>query len=47
VSIGATYWVVYYPPQPYGNGWVTYWWAGGSFITESEQLQVSVEGYNR
>jgi hypothetical protein len=47
VSIGSTYWVVYYPPQPYGNGWITYWWAGGSFITESEQLQVSVQGYNQ
>jgi hypothetical protein len=47
VSPGATYWIVYYPPQPYGNGWVTYWWAGGSSISSSDQMQAIVQGYNR
>jgi hypothetical protein len=47
VTPGGTYWIVYLPPQPLGNGWVTYWWSGGSHITESEQMQAIVEGYNR
>jgi LasA protease len=44
---GATYWIVYFAPQPLGNGWVTYWWAGGSTITTSDQMQAVVRGYNR
>jgi surface antigen len=47
VTPGATYFVEFFPPQPYGNGWVTYWWAGGPTITSSEQLQALVRGYNR
>ncbi|HEY3760076.1 MAG TPA: CHAP domain-containing protein [Solirubrobacteraceae bacterium] len=47
VTPGATYYIEYFPPQPYGNGWVTFWWAGGSTITSSEQLQALVRGYNR
>jgi hypothetical protein len=47
VTPGTTYWVEYYPPQAYGNGWVTYWWSGGSTIAASEQMQIVVKGYNR
>jgi surface antigen len=47
VTPGAIYYIEYFPPQPYGNGWVTFWWAGGSTITSSEQLQALVRGYNR
>ena len=47
VTPGASYYVEYFPPQPYGSGWVTYWWSGGSTITSSEQLQALVRGYNR
>lgn len=47
VSIGTTYWIVYYPPQPYGNGWVTYWWEGGSSVESSEAMQAIVQGYDR
>jgi hypothetical protein len=46
VTPGATYYVEYFPPQPYGNGWVTYWWSGGSSITSSEQMQALVRGFN-
>ena len=44
VTPGVTYWVVYFSPQPYGNGWVTYWWAGGSSIGLSDQMQMVVRG---
>lgn len=47
VTSGATYWIVYYPPQPYGHGWLTYWWAGGSTIESSDQMQAIVQGYDR
>ena len=47
VTPGATYWIVYLPPQPYGNGWVTYWWGGGTTASTSDQMQAVVLGYNR
>jgi hypothetical protein len=47
VTPGTTYWIEYFPPQAYGNGWVTYWWAGGSSINQSDQMQAIVQGYNR
>jgi hypothetical protein len=47
VTPGQTYWVEYFPPQPYGNGWVAYWWSGGSTIASSDQMQMIVKGYNR
>lgn len=47
VTPGSTYWIVYFPPQAYGNGWVTYWWAGGSTASTSDQIQAIVQGYNR
>ena len=47
VTPGATYWIVYYPPEAYGNGWVTYWWAGGPSIAASDQMQALARGYNR
>jgi hypothetical protein len=47
VTPGQTYWVSYFPPQPYGNGWLTYWWSGGSTASSSDQMQVVVRGYNR
>ena len=47
VTPGATYWIQFFPPQPYGNGWVAYWWAGGSTISTSDQVQAIVLGYNR
>jgi surface antigen len=47
VTPGTQYYVEFFPPQPYGNGWVTYWWAGGPTVASSEQLQALVRGYNR
>jgi hypothetical protein len=48
VSKGATYWVEWLQPSPAaGNSWVTYWWAGGSGIADSDQMQMVVKGYDR
>jgi hypothetical protein len=48
VTPGATYWIEWLqPPSVAGNTWVTYWWAGGGFITSSEELQALARGYNR
>jgi hypothetical protein len=47
VNPGQTYWIDYLPPQPLGNGWVTFWWAGGPSIESSDQMQAVVQGYNR
>ncbi len=48
VSKGATYWVQWLQPaQAEGEGWVTYWWAGGSTIGASDQMQMVVKGYDR
>jgi hypothetical protein len=48
VSPGTRYWIEWLqPPSVGGSTWVTYWWAGGSFITSSEELQALVRGYNR
>jgi RHS repeat-associated protein len=48
VTPGSTYYVVWYQPAAWnGQTWVTYWWAGGSTITQSDQLQAIVRGYNR
>lgn len=46
VTPGAAYYIEYFPPQPYGNGWVTYWWGGGSSISTSNEMQVLVRGFN-
>lgn len=46
VNVGQTYWVEWYqPPSVQGTTWVTYWWAGGSTITTSDQMQLLVQGY--
>lgn len=48
VTPGQTYWVEWFQPAPVnGSTWVTYWWAGGSTITASDQMQMVVRGYNR
>jgi hypothetical protein len=48
VTPGATYYIVYYQPAAWnGQTWVTYWWAGGPTITQSDQMQAIVQGYNR
>jgi hypothetical protein len=48
VHPGSTYWIEWLQPPPVsGTTWVTYWWAGGQFITSSEELQMLVRGYNR
>jgi hypothetical protein len=48
VTPGATYWIDWLqPPFVGGTSWVTFWWAGGSTITSSDQLQMLVQGYNR
>jgi RHS repeat-associated protein len=48
VTPGSTYYIVWYQPAAWnGQSWVTYWWAGGSTITQSDQLQAIVRGYNR
>lgn len=44
VSVGATYWLEWLQPSPYT--WVTYWWAGGSTIETSEELQAIVQGHD-
>jgi hypothetical protein len=47
VEPGRTYWIEWLQPPPVGSTtWVTYWWAGGSFITSSEELQALARGYN-
>lgn len=47
VTSGATYYLVWYQPAAVnGATWVTYWWAGGSTISASDQLQALVFGYN-
>jgi hypothetical protein len=47
VTKGATYYVVWYQPALLnGSNWVTYWWAGGTTISTSDQLQAIVRGYN-
>ena len=45
VNPGQTYYIVY--TQPAGKNYYTYWWAGGSTITLSDQNQAIVQGYNR
>jgi hypothetical protein len=48
VTPGATYWVYWKQPAPInGQTWVTYWWAGGAGISQSDQMQAIVRGYNR
>jgi hypothetical protein len=48
VTQGAAYWIEWLQPVSVdGTTWVTYWWAGGSFISTSEELQALVRGYNR
>lgn len=48
VQPGQTYYVVWYQPgAANGATWVTYWWAGGSGISSSDQMQAFVRGYNR
>jgi hypothetical protein len=47
VSVGATYWIDYFQPAIGHGGWVTYWWAGGGSISQSDQMQASAKGYNR
>lgn len=45
---GQTYWIVWSQPSPLaGKRWVTYWWAGGSNVTASDQMQALIRGYNR
>ncbi len=45
VTPGQSYFVVW--SQPAGRDYVTYWWAGGTTITTSDQMQMIVQGYNR
>lgn len=45
VTPGQSYYVVW--SQPSGRNYYTYWWAGGSTITTSDQMQMIVQGYNR
>ena len=45
VTPGATYFVCYLNPE-FGS-WYTYWWAGGSNVLNSDQMQVKIQGYNR
>jgi hypothetical protein len=48
VNPGTTYYLVWYQPAAAnGKTWVTYWWAGGTTISSSLQLQAIVRGYNR
>jgi hypothetical protein len=48
VAPGTTYWAVWFqPPAVGGSTWVTYWWAGGPSIGQSDQMQMIVKGYNR
>jgi hypothetical protein len=48
VTPGRTYWIVWYQPAAVsGTTWVTYWWAGGSSISQSAQMEALVKGYNR
>lgn len=42
---GQSYFIVW--SQPAGLNYYTYWWAGGSTITTSDQMQMIVQGYNR
>ena len=47
VTPGATYYIVWYQPaSAAGNTWVTYWWAGGPRVTQSDQMQAVVKGFN-
>lgn len=48
VTPGAHYYIVWYQPTSIsGATWVTYWWAGGSTVTTSDQMQAVARGYNR
>ncbi|HXN38738.1 MAG TPA: hypothetical protein VN892_11930 [Solirubrobacteraceae bacterium] len=48
VTPGSTYWIEWLqPPSIGGSTWVTYWWAGGPFVTSSEELQALARGFNR
>jgi len=48
VTRGATYFIVWYQPAPVsGTTWATYWWAGGPSISQSDQMQAVVRGYDR
>jgi Cutinase/Ig-like domain from next to BRCA1 gene len=48
VTAGARYYIVWsQPPARDGNTWATYWWAGGTSISVSDQMQAVVRGYNR
>jgi Ig-like domain-containing protein len=47
VTPGAIYYIVWYqPPAAGGTTWVTYWWSGGPGITQSDQMQAVVKGFN-
>jgi len=46
VTPGRTYWAVWLqPPAVSGATWVTFWWAGGSTIVSSDQMQMVARGY--
>ena len=48
VTLGHIYYIVWYQPAKWnGQPWVTYWWAGGASISQSDQMQAIVLGYNR
>jgi hypothetical protein len=47
VDPGQTYWIDYLQPSAGAGSWVTYWWAGGSSISTSDQMQASAKGYNK
>jgi hypothetical protein len=48
VTPGREYWIVWYQPAAANSTtWVTYWWAGGSSISQSDQMVGRVVGYNR
>jgi hypothetical protein len=45
VNPGRLFYTVY--TQSAGRNYNTYWWAGGACITNSDQKQAIVQGYNR
>lgn len=47
VTAGQTYYIWWGQPAPVnGSTWVTFWWAGGSTVSTSDQMQAAVLGYN-
>jgi hypothetical protein len=52
VTIGQTYFIVYYQPPVAVGSWDLFWWngqgpAGRSDVTASDQMQAVVKGFNR